>query len=206
MCGFCGKIDSNYLCKECEKKLKSMEITSIDKFCKKDVYFDEHIYMFKYEGYIRNVVLNYKFEDKAYYYESFVNILINNKKICDFLKSYDIMVAVPIHNKRKNLRGYNQSELIAKKITKNINNLKYVNLLYKKKNTEKQSLLNKEQRKENVKNAYELKNIKDIDTLKNKSVLIFDDIYTTGSTVNECAKIIQRLKPNKIGVLTIAKD
>ena len=57
---------------------------------------------------------------------------------------------------------------------------------------------------ENVKNAYRLKKC-DI-CLKNKNILLIDDVFTTGSTVNECCKIINEAKPNKIGVLTIAKD
>ena len=64
-------------------------------------------------------------------------------------------------------------------------------------------VLNKEERIRNIQGAYYLKNGK---KLKNKNVLVLDDIYTTGSTVNECCKIINEAKPNKIGVLTIAKD
>ena len=63
--------------------------------------------------------------------------------------------------------------------------------------------MNKEQRIENAKNVYGV--IKNID-IENKKILIFDDIYTTGATANECAKVLRKLKPKKIGILTIAKD
>ena len=66
-----------------------------------------------------------------------------------------------------------------------------------------QSTLNKEQREENIKGVYILKNEK---MLLNQKVLLIDDIYTTGSTVNECARILEELVRVKIGVLTIAKD
>ena len=59
------------------------------------------------------------------------------------------------------------------------------------------------QRIENAKNVYGV--IKNID-IENKKILIFDDIYTTGATANECAKVLRKLKPKKIGILTIAKD
>lgn len=201
MCAFCGKIDKNYLCENCRKNLQKLGKVHIDRY--KNKYFDEHIYMFRYEKYIREKILNYKFNDKPYYYKTFTNIFITNKKMCDILKSYDIIIPVPIHNKRRKQRGYNQTELIAKELAKEILNLEYMNILTKNKNVKPQSLLNKEQRIENAKNVYGV--IKNID-IENKKILIFDDIYTTGATANECAKVLRKLKPKKIGILTIAKD
>ena len=61
----------------------------------------------------------------------------------------------------------------------------------------------KEEREENVKDVYE---INEKETIMNKKVLIFDDIYTTGSTVNECSRILQQAKPKKIDVFVLAKD
>ena len=128
-----------------------------------------------------------------------------NKKICEILKTYDIIIPVPIHNKRRKERGYNQSALIAKEFSKNINELEYEDILIKKKNTIAQSTLNKEERLKNAIDMYKIKENKQ-DIIYNKNVLIFDDIYTTGATANECAKAIRGANSNKIGVLTIAKD
>ena len=100
-------------------------------------------------------------------------------------------------------RGYNQTELIAKLLAKKTENLQYrKDILIKVKNNKIQSTLGKKQRIENVKNAYKLKNIQ---IIKQKNILIIDDIYTTGATVNECAKVISQ-QCQKVGVLTIAKD
>ena len=77
------------------------------------------------------------------------------------------------------------------------------NCLIKTKNIIEQSKLNKEERKINIQGVYEIKNSA---LIKNKKILLIDDIYTTGSTVNECSKILNKGKTNKIGVLTIAKD
>ena len=76
-------------------------------------------------------------------------------------------------------------------------------VLFKHKNIVSQSELNKSNRKQNVKNAFI---IKDKEKVKNKKVLIIDDIYTTGSTLQECSKILKKAGASKIGVLTIAKD
>mgnify|MGYP000330969404 CR=1 FL=1 len=130
---------------------------------------------------------------------------LKNKKICEILKTYDIIIPVPIHNKRRKERGYNQSALIAKEFCKNINELEYEDILIKKKNTIAQSTLNKEERLKNAIDMYKIKENKQ-DIIYNKNVLVFDDIYTTGATANECAKAIRGANSNKIGVLTIAKD
>lgn len=176
--------------------------THIKKY--KNKAFNEHYYLFKYKD-VRNYILEYKFNDKAYYYKSFVNILLNNKKICEILKSYDIIIPVPIHNKRKKERGYNQTALIVNDIAKKTLELEYYDALVKVKNIVPQSTLRKEERKENSKNVYKLKADSER-IIENKKVLIFDDIYTTGATAEECAKAVKKAKPDKIGILTIAKD
>ena len=160
--------------------------------------------MFKYTD-IRREILEYKFDDKAYYYKTISQVFLKNKKICEILKTYDIIIPVPIHNKRRKERAQNQSALIAKEFSKNINELEYEDILIKKKNTIAQSTLNKEERLKNAIDMYKIKENKQ-DIIYNKNVLIFDDIYTTGATANECAKAIREANPSKVGILTIAKD
>ena len=77
------------------------------------------------------------------------------------------------------------------------------NCLIKTKNIIEQSKLYKEEREKNIQGVYKLQNKK---LIKNKKILLIDDIYTTGSTVNECSKILKQANPKSIGVLTIAKD
>ena len=202
-CLICGKWNTNILCKECKKEIYEKAIFQIEE---KDsnYYFEKHIYIFQYEGKIRSHILDYKFKDKSYLYKIFSEIVTKNKKICGILKKYDIIIPVPIHTKRKRQRGYNQSELIARKIAKSEQNLKYENkVLQKEKHTVPQSSLSKEQRKQNVQNVYKLVNQEKI---RNKKIILFDDIYTTGSTANACAKLLKENGAKEIIVLTIAKD
>ena len=77
------------------------------------------------------------------------------------------------------------------------------NCLFKTKNIIEQSKLNKEERLQNIDGVYKLENKK---LLEGKKILLFDDIFTTGSTVNECSKMLLQANPNRIGILTIAKD
>lgn len=203
-CQICGKLTKQILCKQCKKELYEKAIFKIENNKNKELYFEKHLYIFEYKDKIRNLILDYKFNEKSYLYKLFSKIIIKNEKICGILKKYDIIIPVPIHKKRKKQRGYNQSELIARKIAINIQNLQYENnILQKVKNTLPQSSLTKEQRKVNVKNVYKLVNTEKI---KNKKIIIFDDIYTTGSTVNTISKILKENGAKKIIVLTIAKD
>ncbi len=200
VCGFCGKINKEGLCKECEQKISMKVDYCIDTF--NDKYFEKHIYAMKYDGIIRNEILNYKFHDKSYMYKTFSKIILKSKKICDILENYDIITDVSIHKKRKKERGYDQSALIAKEIARNIGGLKYEKLLKKVKNTPRQSSLKKSERLTNIRNAYEVTN-KAI--ICGKRIVIFDDIYTTGATANECAKVLKQMKAKEILILTLAK-
>jgi len=123
------------------------------------------------------------------------------KKYVKLFGSYDIICAVPIHKKRKAERGYNQSELIAKEISKKLQNIEYKDILIKTKNNKRQSDLKREDRIDNVRNVYEIRN-KQI--IKDKKIIIFDDVYTTGNTVNECSRVLKENGANKILVLTLA--
>lgn len=127
------------------------------------------------------------------------------QKSLEKLKKYDIIIIVPISKQRKNERGYNQSLLIAKEISKIIKVPILKNAVIKTKHTVAQSTLNKKQREENIKGVYKIKFIK---KLYNKKILIIDDIYTTGNTVNEFARVLIQsgIKRTNIGILTIAKD
>ena len=202
-CGICGKLESSFLCKKCEKQLESQAKFQIQENENINNYFQEHLYIFEYQGMIRKMILNYKFNDKPYLYKTIVNFLLKNEKFFQILKSYDTIIPVSISRKRRKERGYNQSELIAKEIAKKIE-IDYNNqCLFKTKNIIEQSKLNREERQKNIQGVYELYNQ---EMLENKKILLLDDIYTTGSTVNECSKTLKQAGTRKIGVLTIAKD
>lgn len=226
MCGICGKFNQDFLCKKCQKMLETEAKFEIDRIDNQEYFFENHLYIFKYEGIIRKLILNYKFNEKSYLYKTFVNFLLKNEKFFKILKSYDTIIPVPISSKRMNERGYNQSELIANDIVRQIgetsskhllnkiliiykNSIKraececVTDCLIKDKNIIEQSKLNKEQRQKNIQGVYILKNK---EKLVNKRILLIDDIYTTGSTANECCKILQEAKPKKIDVFTVAKD
>ena len=201
VCGICEKINKKELCKKCELLIKKYEINKIEK-CK-NKYFDYQIKLYKYENIIRNKIIDYKFNEKAYLSATFEKMIIKNEKIYSFLKKYDIILYVPMFKKNKLIRGYNQSELIAKRISRTLGISLEKNNLVKTRNTKKQSTLTKQQRKINIKDAFKVQKPENI---KNKKIILFDDIYTTGNTVNECSKVLKKAGAEEIVVLTIAVD
>lgn len=203
MCGICGKSHKNSLCYNCRKQLQKEFKFSQNYF--KNKFFIEQYYFFEYKNLVRSLILEMKFNKKPYIYKTFQYFFEKNEKNLEKLKKYDIMIVVPLSSKRKRLRGYNQSQLIAE-IISNILQIKIQNkILFKTKNILPQSTLNKEQRKTNIKGVFKAKNIEQI---KTKKILLVDDIYTTGSTLNECSRILveKGIKKENIGVLTLAKD
>ncbi len=224
-CVICGKLNRNYVCEECEKrfnKYKKFEIIDnkkmiMDKLNIHDVnlkqkyyfvqgekiYWEKLLYCFEYKSIIRKYILKYKFGNKPYLSDFFVNQILKNKKLYEILKLYDIIISVPMEKIKKQKRGYNQAELIAKSIAKKYEILHQEDVIVKIKNTKTQSTLKKGERKDNIKDAYI---INEKNKIKGKKIILFDDIYTTGSTVNEISKKLKESGANEILVIVIAKD
>lgn len=201
ICGMCGEINENYICNNCYENIKKIKKCVINEYNNRN--FSKHLYIFRYEGIIRNKIIEYKFEDKGYLYKMFAKIILSDKKTCNFIKKYDVIIPAPISKKRKKKRGYNQSELVANELAQKLNQDIWTDIIIKKKDNKPQSELNKLERIKNVEDIYEIN--KPIE-VKNKKVLLLDDIYTTGSTVNEIARKLKQNQTQEIGVITLAKD
>lgn len=202
VCGFCGKVNTKYICQDCLKIVNLIDKSKVDNYYNK--FFTKHLYIFKYEEIIREKMIDYKFNNKAYLYRTFAEAVLMNKENLEFIKQYDLLAPIPIHKKRKRQRGYNQSELIARVIADEVSSIKLqTNILKKDKNIAPQSTLSKKERENNIKDVYRIINSKKI---KNKNILLLDDIFTTGSTANECSKALIESGCREVGIITIAKD
>ena len=126
------------------------------------------------------------------------------------INSIDIIVPVPLHIKRFRKRGFNQAYLLVrdwKQIAENLNlglsNIRIdTNVLIKSRRTDPQTGLDRKKRMTNIKNAF---SIRDQAIIKNKRILLVDDVYTTGATANECAKALLRGNAEYVDVLTLAR-
>lgn len=113
----------------------------------------------------------------------------------------DAIIPVPLHKKRLKKRGYNQSLMIAKGISKEIQTPIFEHILLKQDNQESQTKKNKFQRWVNVSESYLMK---DTDELVGKHILLVDDVITTGSTLESCASILIKKGKCKVSLLSIA--
>lgn len=193
VCGICGeKINERYTCTKCLNILEyyqGMEYSSP----LSQTYFDELICLYPYKGVLKSRMLELKFHNKRYLAKTFGDLMA--RKLEEKHVKADLILAVPISKKRMFERGFNQSEYIAK-IIANFNHLPFENrVLIKSVNNSKQSLVGLKERMQNVKNVYEVKNNQ---WIKEKTVILVDDIYTTGATMNECAKILKKNGAKKV--------
>lgn len=201
-CVLCGKLEKNYLCKKCEKRIEKYSKFS---FIEKDseMIFDRLFYCYYYEKIIRNLLLDYKFRGKSYISNFFARMLLNCEKTYRFFSIYDIIIPVPMEKQKKLKRGYNQTELITDIISQNTNIYNGKDEIIKFRETKRQSSLSVKERKENIKDAFIIKNQ---NTIYNKRVILFDDIFTTGATVNEISKVLKEAGAKEVLVLVLAKD
>ncbi len=156
-----------------------------------------------YDENSKSMVLAFKYADKLVLKNIFSNWIIRAGN--DLLNDSDIIAPVPLHRKRLWQRRYNQSAILAKEVAKNFTNLKYCPQLLKRiKTTPPQRGLSKQERINNVKNTIKVKE-KYLNDISGKNICIVDDVYTSGATINECAKILKKAGAKNIYALTLAR-
>ena len=112
-----------------------------------------------------------------------------------------IMTSVPLHRRRFNERGFNQAEILAKRTAKNIG-YDYQNLLIRKKYSDSQVKSSGRKRRENLIGAFDLAKLA---SAKKKTVILIDDVSTTGTTLEECAKVLRASGARQVWGLVVAR-
>lgn len=118
-----------------------------------------------------------------------------------FFEGVDVILPVPLHKKKQQIRGYNQSEWIARGITAVTGIPIDTEAVVRRKNTETQTRKSSLERWENVEGIFELHHA---EALAGKHILIVDDVLTTGATTVECASCLTGIEGIRISVLTLA--
>lgn len=119
----------------------------------------------------------------------------------DLSNSFDLILPVPLHPKKEKKRGYNQSDWIARGFAEVLDIECNNNILQRVVYTSTQTKKNREQRWENVKDAFEIRNAS---LIKNKHVAIVDDVLTTGATLEACANKLNKIAGVKVSIITLA--
>lgn len=210
-CLICNRLTSNkYFCKNCkEPELLSVKLCpncgSPLKYCSCKFYFyyfDKAVTCFEKANEAETAFYSFKFGQNLLGASYFGEVMADKASKSFGGANIDYVTSVPMHRLKKHSRGYNQSELLARKIAK-INNLKYKTLLIQPKATPIQHKASSiSERFDNVRDKYKVKNDK---VLKNKTVLLVDDIMTTGATISECARQLKLSGCEKVYVITALK-
>lgn len=117
---------------------------------------------------------------------------------------YDYIIPIPLHKKRFAERGFNQAKTISKALSSVIN-LPILDALSRIKHTKQQARLNRKDRLTNVLDAFELNRKLLSEQIKDKSVIVVDDVFTTGSTMKECVSVLLSAGAKNVLAITLAK-
>ncbi|MFI3225984.1 MAG: phosphoribosyltransferase family protein [Clostridia bacterium] len=180
-CIICRK-KGHDICEECLKKSQEFFIKKPNK--------DGVIYAYKYKKSLRDAFISYKFYGKKGNARGLSTLFLEKLKYID-IQNFDIITYVPISKKRMHKRGFNQCELLCDEFCKFFD-IKAEKILIKK-NTREQSKLSGNDRKVNIIDTFVLK--KDVE---NKRILVIDDVYTTGATMNEVIRTINLGNPSSV--------
>ncbi len=158
--------------------------------------------LFYYQPPLTELLVKLKFSGRTEVVPT-LSSLVEKYGLLTGLPEIDIIVPVPLHIKRLRQRGFNQSILLARQLLPENKALLNVTALVRTKNTIPQSSLSGKERRANLKDSFALTSF---EAVKNKKVLLIDDVYTTGSTVNACCRILRKAAPSEIHVLTVARS
>ena len=206
-CPICGKplgmaegirLDA---CIACKKKLSYIHSPRCLKCGKpisaeeKEYCFDcmkiQHVYLqgvsvWTYTDEIKSSIYRFKYKNKREYSKFYGNEIYTN---CgQIIKNWnaDILIPVPLHKSKLKIRGYNQSDMIATSLSTFVKIPVDNQLLSRKKKTVPQKELNDKERVKNLENAFKINH----SVVKYRKVILIDDIYTTGTTIDACAAIL----------------
>ena len=154
--------------------------------------------VFQYHGSVRDLIHRIKYKDDGYALRA-LSSLAREHVLLDYVKP-DMVIPVPLHLKRLRQRGFNQSLRLARTI------FPYIplgmDILTRTLNTKPQTELSMKERLRNVRNAFETASPlpEGVET-----ILLLDDVYTTGATVRACAKALERAGAKEVHVFTVAR-
>ncbi len=209
ICLSCGVNDFS-LCPKCQNKIKILKTDTciycgkislrgkICQNCRRKSSLTGVIVATKYSGIIKESIHQFKYDGDTELLQPLGKILV--KKFSDIKIPGQITItSVPLHRKRKNTRGFNQSELLGKYLANEVGG-RYEELLKRIKSTESQIKFHKYERIDNLKGAFkaETKN------LSGKKIILVDDVCTSGATLETCAKELRRAGAREVWGLVLA--
>lgn len=213
-CLYCNRNSASLLCESCINQIQLIPENSCN-ICKStklknNICFEcsERPRLFKklitigvYNGILKNSIYRLKYEAEKDFSKAFGELLSK-----ELLKNKDIKVdyvtSIPLHKNKLKERGFNQAELIARNFSIK-SNLSYLEIFDRVIYTKPQYTLSLQERENNLKEAFSIKTKK---SLKNKNIILIDDIFTTGTTINEACKLLLSNDVKDIYILSVARS
>ena len=190
-CIICKEDDCFGICNTCKKSIKIIN----------ELYQDEVISYGYYGGVLKDLILKFKYKNNFtagdILTEFLEEYIIKNFNYKEYIITY-----IPLSKKSKKVRGFNQCEYIAKKIGRDLS-IEVLEVLIKQRETKEQKKLKRDERYENIKDAFIIK--KGIQ-VKNCNIILIDDVTTTGATLQEAYKLLKKFEVKHIKLLTLAKS
>ncbi len=210
----CKDLDKMGLCEECSSSLPFLtsplcykcgrpveEETKLCHHCIQTPYcFKQAVSVFEYTPSIQQFIYRYKYRGISFLSGIMGLWMAETLTRCSTW-DIDIIIPVPLHKRRERKRGFNQAVLLAKEIGKNTGKEVAQHILIRSKDTPTQVGLDKFQRMWNLWDAFQ---VRQPDALKGKTVLLVDDVFTTGSTAHHCSRVLLGAGAKQIYVLTLA--
>lgn len=174
------------VCKQCGKPIRDTK----EEFCfdcrkRKKTYFVQGFAVWEYDKYMKNSITQFKYGGRKEYADFYIEEVVYyyGKRLSEL--QFDAVIPVPLHKDKLRFRGFNQAEILAKKLGEKLEINILDSLLCRVRNTKPQKGLDDKERYENIRQAF---SVTDKESAKNLNrVLLVDDIYTTGTTINQCA-------------------
>ncbi len=187
-CGILFKSNKgkDHLCSKCAGKSHS---------------FDKARSVGPFEGTLRKAIHDLKYSNKSMLADPLGKILAAYAGLMLNIKDYEIILPVPLHFLRLRERSFNQSLMLSRRVGKIWNIPVNAESLKRLRQTKPQTSLSHEERHKNVRGAFSFEG----NDVRGKKVLLVDDVYTSGSTVDECARVLKKHGALKVDVLTLAR-
>ena len=197
-CPFCGKLiePRTLLCRECQRELPWL----IGPACKKPVELTQGcVAVFRYQDKVRQAIHGYKFRGRSGRAGCFGTLIA--QQVSDQKLEFDLITWPPLSGKRLRQRGYDQAELLARRVGE-VLDAPVVPVLTKSHRPAQSGLADPASRRANLLGAY---TVSDPAKVAGKRVLLIDDVVTTGSTLSECAKMLELAGAERVSCAALAR-
>lgn len=174
-------------CRKCGKPLLTEEREYCQDCVRKPHGFRQGRAPFVYDRVMRQSIARFKYGGRREYAAFYAEEILRRCAREALLWKAEAFLPIPLHPKKRRKRGYNQAELLARELSRRSGIPVDKNLLLRVKNTRAQKELNDRERRENLKNAFALQK----GSVPYRTVILVDDIYTTGSTMDEAARVLR---------------